>query len=103
MKQLLLLSLLVILNLGCSHFVTNQKEELLDSTGKVTKLTTTHVSATTMFDSQSTLSKFHAIQSDKTQSATVGALDQSSTSTNVVTALGHIDSILKTVAGSAVK
>ncbi len=66
---------------GCASFKTIQTE----SVGKDgSKLVVTRVAARTLFDAKSDLAKFKAFQSDKTQSATVGALGQETTGTNAI-------------------
>ncbi len=48
---------------------------------------TTTARAVTFFDSKSELSKFKALQTDKTQSAAVGSLSQEASGTNAVALL----------------
>lgn len=81
MKTLILIPLLVVT--GCAHFTTTQEDKSYDK-GQPVRQITTHASATTFFDAQSQLAKFKATQSDKTQSASVGSLNEGSSGTNVV-------------------
>ncbi len=76
---------------GCARFSTTQHDysyapntngTQTASSAPIRKITT-KVTATTFFDSSSELSKFKASQTDKTQGASVGGLNQSSTSTNL--------------------
>ncbi len=69
---------------GCASFKTIQTEAVSKDG---VKLTTTRVTARTLFDAKSDLAKFKAFQSDKTQSATVGALGQEASGTNAVAML----------------
>lgn len=95
MKQLLILPLLLC---GCAHFTTDQDDNTLDSTGKATHVVHTHASATTLFDANSQLAQFKASQTDKTQSASVGSLNQNSSGTNVVAALQAVAALAGAIA-----
>lgn len=68
---------------GCARFNTKQTDISYDNQGKPQRTITTQASASTLFDAKSELAKFKASQSDKTQTASVGSLNQTSTSTNV--------------------
>ena len=68
---------------GCARFSTKQSDTSYDDTGKPQRTISTRVSATTFFDSQSALTAFKASQTDKTQGASVGALNQNASSTNL--------------------
>lgn len=75
---------LVILT-GCAGLVTEQSETTYDTTGKIILgVKTTKVSAHTMFDSKTELSKLSVSSTDKTQSSKVGTLSQESSGTNTV-------------------
>jgi hypothetical protein len=89
MKRILVLTACVAL-CGCAHFTTTQKDQR-DANGLTT--ITTKVSATTLFSAKSELSKFKATQTEKTQGAEVGALNQQG-GTNVVAALEAIAKIV---------
>ena len=68
---------------GCSTFSTTQVDERIDAkTGEKTTVTT-KAASTTFFDSHSALSQFRAIQTEKSQQATVGSLNQDTSGTNV--------------------
>ncbi len=89
MTKLLLLASLIALA-GCSHFSTTQTDYSYAPNTNSAFLTytpvrkiTTHASASTFFDSSSQLANFKASQTDKTQGASVGSLNQQSSSTNV--------------------
>lgn len=71
---------------GCARFTTNQTQnDVLSPDGKtITRVTTTRASATTFFEAKSSLANFKASQTDKTQSATVGALNQEASGSNAV-------------------
>ena len=69
---------------GCARFTTTQTDLSYDDTGKPQRQVTTTVKATAFFAASSDLAKFKALQTDKTQSAAVGALNQRSDATNVV-------------------
>jgi len=70
---------------GCAHFVTKQTDvSSTDKYGIQTRTITTTAKASTFFDANSQLASFKASQTDKSQSATVGSLSQSSSGTNAV-------------------
>lgn len=73
---------------GCAKFITTQEDTSYDATtGNKTRTITTQASARTFFDANSQLAKFKATQTDKTQSATVGTLNQESSGSNAVQVL----------------
>lgn len=76
---------------GCSTYTTKQTDVSPDRT------VTTEVRVRTFWDSDSELANSRALQTDKSQSAVLGALSQSSTSTNVVKELETVLQILKTI------
>ena len=75
------LTCLSLLAGGCSAFTTTQVDLTRPNGGK---LIATRARAITFFDSKSELSKFKATQTDKTQSAAVGSLNQEASGTNAV-------------------
>jgi len=75
---------------GCAHFTTKQEEVRNDATTTIT----TKVSAYTLFSSKSELAKFKATQSNASQSAEVGSLNQQG-GTNAVAVLEKIAEIVK--------
>lgn len=81
-----------VLAAGCARFTTTQKD-IRD--GERTEVVT-KVSAHTLFNSNSQLGNFSASQTDKTQGAKVGSLQQESraTTTNDVQTLREIRTIL---------
>lgn len=79
MKKLLLVALLSLT--GCSHFTTTQKD-LNYENGIPLREITTRASAFTLFESKSSLANFKASQTDKTQGASVGSLQQDIGGTN---------------------
>jgi hypothetical protein len=85
------------LGAGCARFQTKQTDISYDTNNVPTRTITTKVSAYTFFESESKLSQFKATQTDKSQSASVGSLDQSAGSTNTVAALNAIVQILGAV------
>lgn len=74
---------------GCASFRTSQtdKSEVREKIGETNRVTlreiTTRASGRTFFEAKSALTEFKALQTDKTQSATVGKLANESTATNV--------------------
>ena len=100
MKKPLLLIAAVCLA-GCSTFNTTQTDKSYElQPGKTgTNITfreiTTKATARTFWDARSALANFKATQTDKTQSATVGALNNESSGTNAVTVLKEIRGIVE--------
>lgn len=81
MKMLMLCSMLAIT--GCSSFSTTQTDVSYDK-GLPLRSVTTKAKARTFFDAKSALTNFKASQTDKTQSAFVGGLNQEATGTNAI-------------------
>lgn len=88
MKRNLLLCLCFLALCSCARFTTKQADVSPERT------ITTKAMAWTFFESSSKLSSFKAVQTDKSQAATVGSLDQSASGTNVVAALNVIATII---------
>ncbi len=88
MKTLFIILPLVAL-VGCARFSTKQTEERYDN-GQKTGEITTRVSATTFFEAKSALANFKASQTAATQSASVGALNQEASATNLTALLAVI-------------
>jgi hypothetical protein len=72
---------------GCARFSTVQTDTSYDDTGAITRKITTRASATTFFEAKSALATFRATQTDKTQSASAGGLNQEASATNLVHAI----------------
>jgi hypothetical protein len=68
---------------GCARFVTVQTDASYEN-GKIVRQITTRASAHTLFEGKSALAQFQATQTDKTQSAKVGSLNQESTNQAVI-------------------
>ncbi len=75
MKNLILL--LAVVFSGCATYTTTQRDISPERTIE------TQVRVRTFWDSDSQLANSKATQTDKSQSATLGALNQTATSTNV--------------------
>lgn len=74
----------LILIAGCARFSTTQIDERTnEKTGEKTKITT-RAASSTFFDSRSSLAKWKAAQTEKSQGAEVGGLSQESSGTNAV-------------------
>lgn len=81
MKYLLSFLLLT----GCARFSTTQTDKsYIDAQGNEIREITTKATSTTFFESHSALANFKALQTDKSQQASVGSLNQSATATNLV-------------------
>jgi len=73
---------------ACARFSTTQTDYSYDpTTGAKIRQITTKASAKTFFEAKSSLTTWKATQTDKTQGATVGGLEQASTGTNTVNLL----------------
>lgn len=81
---------------GCSHFTTTQ-QDLNYENGQPVRKITTRASAYTFFDAKSSLASFKASQTDKTQGASVGQLNQESTGTNSVESIKAVTELLKVI------
>lgn len=80
-----LLFLAALIGHGCARFSTRQTDESwTNPEGGTYRKISTHATSTAFLDSRSTLTKFHAAQTDKSQSASVGGIDSAATGTNVV-------------------
>lgn len=104
MKRRTLVLLLVPLVLSaCARFGTQQFDERLyerfnETTGKLIERERTRISTeagtSTVFDSDSALANFKAAQTEKSQTATVGSLNQSASGTNAVELLKELNKLL---------
>jgi hypothetical protein len=70
---------------GCARFTTTQTDISYEE-GKPVRAVTTRAAAVTLFEAKSALAQFKASQTDKTQTATVGSLNQETTGTNTANA-----------------
>jgi hypothetical protein len=77
------LSIIALCLCGCARFTTTQTDVSYENGIKVREITT-RASAVTLIESKSALANFKANQTDKTQSASVGQLDQEANATNAV-------------------
>lgn len=83
---------------GCARFSTTQTDiSTTNPYGEPSRTITTRASSYTLFSANSKLATWKASQTDKSQGASVGGLEQTSTGTNVVAALQAIAEILKSV------
>lgn len=83
MKSTFLLCILATALAGCARFSTTQKDIRYENGKKVGEITT-KASGTTFGTSKSALANFKATQTEKSQGATVGGLNQESSGTNAV-------------------
>ena len=81
---------------GCAHFTTRQNDVSYEN-GQITRSITTTAKATTIFEAKSALANFKASQTDKTQSAIVGSLNQDASASNAVNeAAQFLGTLIKT-------
>lgn len=82
-------AILFILSLpACARFTTRQTDiSTVSTNGIPTRTITTEATARTFFDAKSQLTNFKATQTDKTQGASVGSLNQESSGSNAVQVL----------------
>lgn len=90
-----LLALIAIDLCGCASFRTVQTERRFSDTGKLENEIVTRASSRTFFDSKSSLANFSATQSEKTQSAKVGSLNQEATGANAVGLIQAIEGVVR--------
>lgn len=83
MRTLLLAILLAVTMAGCSSFSTKQTDTSYEN-GLPLREITTRAKARTFFDAKSALTNFKANQTEKTQSAFVGGLNQETSGTNSI-------------------
>lgn len=100
MKTSLLAIALVVMT-GCAHYHVKQTDTSYEK-GVPTRSVTTKTGATTFFDAKSTLTKFRASQTDKTQSTAVGALDSETSSQGVVSIINAAAAAAGTAGKAAV-
>lgn len=93
MKNILIIGAIALC--GCARFGTTQTDNSYGPDGKIQRSITTHASTYTFFDSNSKLSSFKASQTDKTQSASVGSIEQGSSGTNFVQSLKEVKEIIQ--------
>ena len=77
---------------GCAHFSTTQKDERI---GDATTITT-KAQATTLFSARSALANFKATQTEKSQGAEVGSLNQQG-GTNTAATVEAVTRLLQTL------
>lgn len=95
MKKLITISV-ALATVGCAHFTTKQTDVSYEE-GKQVREITTKASATTLWESKSSLANFKASQTDKTQSANVGSLNQESGGTNTAATVNALVNLLQTL------
>ena len=98
MKRILSIAAVLALTAGCAQFSTQQTDTSYGTNGLPIRAITTKVFVTDFLDSNSTLTKSKTINTDKSQSAELGGLNQSATGTNVVEALRLAASIAASAA-----
>lgn len=96
MKTIAALAVCVALA-GCASYTTTQKDLSYDTSGAPIREITTTVKVSTFWDSDNALASSRATNTDKSQSSELGGLAQSSTSTNIVSALQAISAIISQV------
>lgn len=77
-------SLAVVL-LGCATFTSTQLETQQDGSKRETT-----INIATVFDAHADLAKLRASTTDKSQTTTIGALNQESTATNLVILMQYL-------------
>lgn len=97
-KEIVPIGLLMLALVGCARFTTHQTDtSTTDKDGKISRTITTKATSTTLFEANSALANFKAAQTDKTQSASVGSLNQAASSTNAVNeAASFLGTLIKT-------
>jgi len=100
MKKILILLPVATLLGGCVRFTVNQYDRSYDpETGNLVREVVTKPAATTFFAGSSALANWKASQTDKTQTASVGALSQEAgAATN-----GLLEAVIGAVVRAAVR
>jgi len=80
---------------GCARFTTTQSDTSYDDLGKPLRTITTRASAVTFFEAKSALASFKATQTDKTQTAIVGGLNQEASSTNLTAGIQAVTKLVE--------
>lgn len=97
MKKTLVAVAAALAFVGCARFSTTQTDVSLENpNGTTTRTITTKAASYTFFSSDSSLARWKASQTDKTQGAEVGNLAQHADATNV-------NAVIESVVGAAVK
>lgn len=91
---LLLLCAGLALATGCAMFQTTQKDQRYEG-GKKTGKITTRATAFTFWESKSALANFKASQTEKTQGASVGSLNQEGGGTNTAATVSALAELLR--------
>lgn len=95
--------LAAVLAVGCARFKCVQADKsyaIETKDGKVITVReiTSKTTATTFFEAKSGLVGFKTLQTDKSQSSSIGSLNQEATATNLVAALREAANILEQAA-----
>ena len=86
---LALSALIIGLFCSCARFTTHQTDEsLTNPDGTESRIITTRATSYTLWSAKSALANLKVTQTDKTQGASVGNLNQEASDTNIVNALG---------------
>jgi len=97
MKTKIAVALMALALVGCARFSTKQTDLSFDETGKPQRQVTTKAASYTLFSSNSKLATFSANQTDHSQKATVGGLEQASTGTNVTATISATTDLLRAI------
>lgn len=88
----------LLLCCGCSSFTTTQTDlSYEDDQGRTIRLVQTRATARAVFEASAKLAAFKASQTDKTQTASVGSIEQQANSTNLTALLKAATALLKEV------
>jgi hypothetical protein len=98
MKRVALTILLAVVGAGCARFTTIQSDTSYDTNGIPARTITTKVAAWTFFDANSALVKSKTINTDKSQSAELGGLNQNASSSNIVAAFQSMAQVAASLA-----
>jgi len=79
------------------HYATDQTNTAYDPNGKPTRTSATRVSITTFLDSESEVMNSKTSTTDKSQSASLGGLNQQANGSNVVAALQAMVELAKQI------
>lgn len=97
MRYLPLLAIVAVAVTGCARFSTKQTDLSYGTNGLPLRQISTKASSYTLWESKSSLANWKASQTDKTQGASVGSLNQESGGTNTAATISALVQLMRTL------
>lgn len=82
---------------GCARFSTRQQDYSFGTNGLPMRKIVTRASSYTLFESKSSLANWKATQTDRTQGASVGSLNQEAGGTNTAATISALVELMRTL------